>query len=106
MNPMQNLAAACAPSDLNSLVGCTNQYLNAIITPLVGFAVVGFLYGVVRYVYSGADEEKRKEGLRFITYGLVGLAVITSLWALVGILSVTFVGHSPIIPQIIPSAVR
>ena len=102
MNPSQNLAAACTPSDFSSLVTCLNGYLSSIVPLLVGLAVVGFLYGVLKYIYSGGDEEKRKEGVRFMTYGLVGLAVITTLWALVGVISMTFVGKAPIIPTITP----
>ncbi len=101
MFPLVTLAA-CTPTDFNSLVGCMNGYLEKVIPLLVGLAVVGFLYGVLRYIYSGGDEEKRKEGVRFMTYGLVGLAVISTLWALVSVISMTFVGKAPIIPQITP----
>ncbi len=102
MNPVQNLAAGCA-TDFNSLVGCVNTDLGKLIPLIIGLAVVGFLYGVLRYIYSGGDEEKRAEGIRFITYGLVGLAVMTTVWALVGVISVTVTGSSPIVPQITPS---
>ncbi len=79
------------------------DYLNSLIPLIIGIAVVAFLYGVVRYIYSGGDEEKRQEGIKFITYGIVGLAVMTSVWALVSIISVTFTGTTPGVPQITPS---
>lgn len=101
MNPSQNLAVACTP-DFNALTNCLVGYLSSVIPVLVGLAVVGFLWGVLQYIYSGGDEEKRKEGVKFMTYGIVGLAVITTMWALVGIISVTFVGQSPMIPKITP----
>ncbi|MDD4988816.1 MAG: hypothetical protein PHV42_00105 [Candidatus Pacebacteria bacterium] len=91
-----------AINDFKSLVACLTSYLGLLIPLLVGLAVVGFLYGVLRYIYSGGDEEKRKEGVRFMTYGIVGLAVITTLWALVGIISLSVVGKSPILPQLTP----
>ncbi|MDD5050444.1 MAG: hypothetical protein PHV93_01750 [Candidatus Pacebacteria bacterium] len=102
MIPSQNLAAAVCTPDFSALVRCLNSYLGSVIPLLVGLAVIGFLYGVLRYIYSGGDEEKRKEGIRFITYGIVGLAVITTLWALVGIISTSVVGSNPIVPQLTP----
>ncbi|MDD5068850.1 MAG: hypothetical protein PHS53_00945 [Candidatus Pacebacteria bacterium] len=101
MNPSQNLAAACA-IDFTTLADCMTRYLGQIIPVLVGVAVIGFLYGVLRYIYSGGDEEKRKEGVRFMTYGIVGLAVITTLWALVGIITLSVVGTNPVLPQLTP----
>jgi uncharacterized membrane protein len=66
---------------------------------LIGLAVVMFLYGLFVYVVNSGDESKRKEGVQYIIYGLVGLFVMIAMWALAGILS-NFFGTGFAVPQI------
>ena len=78
-------------------------YLTLIEELIVGAAVVAFLYGVVKYIFSGGDEESRQEGVKFITYGLVGLTVIVTLWGLVHIVASIFgVQVSKGVPELTP----
>ena len=72
--------------------------INAVIPLLIAVAVVLFLYGVVKFITSGGDEEKRKEARNFMLYGIIGLFVMVSVWGLVNILTGTF-GLSPNIPK-------
>ena len=66
-----------------------NQTLNSIIPVLILLGVVYFVWGVVRYVIADGEEAKKK-GRDQIIYGIIGLAVIVSLWGLVNILVATF----------------
>ncbi len=59
--------------------------LNTIIPILITLAVVYFIWGVIGYVL-GKSEEAKKEGRDRMIWGLVGLAVIVSIWGLVAIL--------------------
>jgi hypothetical protein len=69
---------------------CTaSRLLNQVIPVLVILGVVYFIWGVITYVIS-SDEEAKKSGRNRIIYGLIGLAVIVSLWGLVGVLTKTF----------------
>ena len=92
-------------NNFKDLVGVLFGYLQSIVPLLLGVAVVGFLYGVVKYVYSGGDEEKRKEGIKFITYGIVGIAVIVGMWGLVQIITNSF-GLPFGTPSISPGSLR
>lgn len=61
------------------------------ITLLIGgLAVIYFLVGVLKYIQSADNEEKRKEGTMMMTYGIIALFVMVSLWGLVGVLDRTF----------------
>lgn len=60
---------------------------NTVIPILFAVAVVYFLYGVVKFVMSAGDEEKRKEGKNAMIWGIVGLVVMVSLYGLLGFLS-------------------
>jgi hypothetical protein len=75
------------------------RLLDFLVRPLIGLAVVVFLYGLLTYILNSANEQKRKEGLQYIVYGLIGFVVMLSMWALAAILSDTF-GLGFGIPQI------
>jgi hypothetical protein len=74
--------------------------VKSIIPFLITLAVVAFIWGIIQYFLSPADnEEKRKKGKTFIIWGLIGLFVMISIWGLVGLLSDTF-GIKTLIPQL------
>ena len=66
--------------------------VNTILVPLLfTVAFIVFLWGVFNYfILGGADEEKRKSGREFVRWGLIGFAVMISLWGLVNVLVASF----------------
>lgn len=69
---------------------CRLTYLlNKVIPIVVALGVVYFIWGIVTYVVAD-EEEARKTGRDRIVYGLIGLAVISTIWGLVNILVKTF----------------
>ena len=68
---------------LFSLFQKTIELMNALVYLIIGLALVGFLWGVARFVLSGANEKLKKEGRDFMIYGILILFVMTSLWGLV-----------------------
>ncbi|HEY4476388.1 MAG TPA: hypothetical protein VJB69_00130 [Candidatus Paceibacterota bacterium] len=68
---------------------------------IVGLATIYFLIGVLKYIQSVGDETKRKEGVVMMTYGIIGLFVMVSLWGLVNVLNKTFPDliNKPITPS-------
>lgn len=92
--------AAATPSNFKELV---TLILRDIFTPLVmliiGLAFVTFLWGIYKYITVASTEGK--EGARAtIIYGLIGLAVMLSVWGLVQILTATFGFSGLLIPQL------
>ncbi len=77
----------------------------SVIPFIFALAVVMFIWGVVKYFILNADEEKKRaEGKQFMIWGIVALAVMLSVWGLVGILKTTFginTGNS-VLPQVVP----
>jgi len=82
-----------------TFIGRLNGIINMLVIPIIGLAVVAFLYGLLTYISNASNESKRKEGLQFIMYALIGFVVMLSMWALAGIISGTF-GLDFIVPQI------
>jgi len=62
--------------------------MNTVVVPVIftlAFAV--FVWGIVNYFFiHGAEEEKRKEGRQFILWGIIGMAILFSVWGFVNIL--------------------
>ena len=64
--------------------------LSQVIILLVAFAVVFFLYGILKYITAGEDEERRNKMRNLMIYGIIGLFVMISFWGIVNILINTF----------------
>jgi uncharacterized membrane protein YidH (DUF202 family) len=73
--------------------------LDPAVNLLIAVAVVLLLYGVVKYVSSGENEEERKKGKDLIVYGIIGLFVMVSVWGLVNLLAGTFSLETSSIPK-------
>ncbi len=82
--------------------------LSLVFPVLVALATVGFLWGVVVYIRSAADEKARTEGRQRITWGLIALFMILSVWGLVGILLGTFLenGSPTTLPYVDKNGVK
>jgi|GEM_PF-2430066 len=64
------------------------KIIDVVIVPVIfSVAFVVFLWGVFRYFIAGAgDEEKRKEGRTFITWGIIGFFLMFAVWGIVNLL--------------------
>lgn len=65
------------------------ETLDIVVILIFTLGVVSFLYGIVIYIFRGGDSSKRKEGLKYIYYGIIGIFIMVAVWALVEILSNT-----------------
>jgi hypothetical protein len=80
--------------EINNLTDFINFFtctlMRAVVPLLVGLAIVGFVYGVIKYFLNPENEEKKKEGKTFMLWGLIALFVIVGMWGLVAIFTNTF----------------
>jgi Type IV secretion system pilin len=78
--------------------------INDILVPvLFAIAFIVFIYGVFKaYILSAGDEGEVKKGHQLVLWGVIGFAVMLSLWGLVNIAANTFglTGYSvPMMPN-------
>jgi hypothetical protein len=61
------------------------EILKLLLPVLFAIPVVVFLWGIIKFIYAAGsgDEEKIKQGKKFIVYGLIGLAIMVALWGFV-----------------------
>lgn len=66
--------------------------INSILVPvLFALSFIVFLWGVYYYyIYGGASDEFVKKGHSMVMWGIIGFAVMISVWGLVNVVSNTF----------------
>jgi ribose/xylose/arabinose/galactoside ABC-type transport system permease subunit len=88
-------------TDLKSLVASLIDITRGYVVPfIISLALMFFLWGVFKTMTAEGDGKKRQEGLAYITYGIIGLAVMISVWSLVYLLTSTFFANGLLIPQL------
>lgn len=79
-------------STICGVAGTILYIINSVLVPLL-FAVsfIVFLYGIASaYILHPGDEEAVKKGHKLLLWGIIGFAVMISLWGLVNVVSNTF----------------
>lgn len=63
---------------------------------LVGFfmvvALLGFIYGAIKFIASADDERGRAAGKKNMVWGIVALVCMVAVWGIVGVIHRTFFG--------------
>lgn len=80
---MVALPLLASAATLSSILDQVDIILSRVIPIIMVIATIVFLWGVIRYITAGGDEEKLKEGRSFIIFGLVGLFVMLAIWGVV-----------------------
>lgn len=70
-----------------------NRFIDAIVNPVIyllfGLALVYFLFGVFMFVRGADDEEARNTGRQHMLWGIVGLAIMVSVYGILRIVAGT-----------------
>src|SRR5205814_5905915 len=78
-------------SDANGLIIRIASIGNVVVYLLISLAVIYIVWNVVQYFIKGkAGDESRKEAGTNVMWGILGLAIIISIWGLVNIVLGTF----------------
>lgn len=68
--------------------------VNFVFVPVImAVALLTFFWGVYKYFILGADSDgDRETGRKFVLWGIIGFAVIASVWGLVWVVGGTLLG--------------
>jgi uncharacterized membrane protein len=85
------LAFAQTVNSLQDLASFAINMINNVLTPLIfAVAFIVFIVGIVQYfIFGGASDDSKKKGRSLMLWGIVGFAVMLSVWGLVHILTGT-----------------
>ena len=83
---------AASPQDTaRSFVKKLNQeILFPLIYLLMAIAFLVFVYGSAKYIMSSGNDASQEEGRKHIMFGLIGLVVMVSAWAILNLAAGTF----------------
>jgi hypothetical protein len=86
-------------SGLFSFAACIIS--TSIIPLLVLVATVIFMWGIIKYVLSAPESTERSDGKKFISWGLISLFILVSVWGIIAVLGNTFgLTGGVLIPQL------
>jgi hypothetical protein len=84
-------AASAGTAAAQSLVAKLQAViLNPLIILLTAIALLVFLWGAFQYVYQASSGEAREEGRRHMLYGIIGMLIMLSAYAIISIAAGTF----------------
>lgn len=83
-------AGAVNTSGLEGLLYSIHKLISLTIPVLIALGVLGFMWGIVLYLFG----KNKEEGKTFMLWGIIALFVMTSVWGLVGILRGTLFGNT------------
>ncbi len=102
--PMFALAQSFSGTYISGMFTALGGLLDTAVLLVLALGVVFFLWNVAKFVMAGGDEEGKNEGRKGMISGLIGIAVMVSLWGLVNILTNVFgastTGSAPSAPKI------
>lgn len=75
--------------DLKGLITYVVGILNSIVPLLFALALVGFIWGIVKYIYA-ASPQALGEARNYIIFSIIAIAVMLSVWGLALMLKNTF----------------
>jgi len=91
------------PEYIISFLASSQTIMGMIIPILIGLALVIFLWGLVKFIRTQSEEEKKK-GRSSMVWGIVILAVMVSVWGLVNLLQSTagVTGNETVTAPVLP----
>lgn len=79
------LATGLGPqSNVFSVFDFIETILNILAALFLSLAIVYFLYALSKFVLNAGDEDARKEARSMMIHSIIAIAVMVSVWALVG----------------------
>lgn len=85
---------------LEGVIRKISDLINLAIPLVIALAILAFFWGLMKYIFSASDDDKKEEGRNIMIYGIIALFVMVSVWGLVRLLQETFNinQNAPIIP--------
>ena len=72
-----------------------DQVVNPLIAILFTVALVVFLWGVTRFIFKADDENERAQGKQNMIWGLFGMFIMVSVFAIISLLANTIGFQDP-----------
>ncbi len=84
------LASAQQLQGFSTLLTSIGRLIDLALPIVVALGLLGFFFGLAKFIFSAGDPEKQKEGRQIMIWGVVALFVMVSVWGLVKFLGNAF----------------
>ena len=71
-------------------LGGLRSFINVAVFVVIALATIFFLWGLMLFVLSAGDEEKRAKGKSIMIWGIIALVLMVAIWGIVNLLSQVF----------------
>lgn len=82
--------ALASAAGILDTINVVNRVLRAIVPMLITVALIVFIWGLIKYLLEVNSEEKRKQGVQLMLWGVIAIFVMSSVWGIVRLLQNTF----------------
>lgn len=83
---LPGVAAAAGAQDILKTV---SDLLNMAVPIILTLAIIYFMWGLLQYILNSSDSTKQGAARNQMIYGIIAIAVMVSIWGLVGIIQST-----------------
>jgi hypothetical protein len=91
--------ALAAANNFAQLVGIVVGMIKSLIPLVIALSLLYFSWGLFLLIKSNSDSS-REDAIKTITFGIVALFVMVSVWGLVQVLTSTFFSGGLAVPQL------
>lgn len=85
LSPM--MAAAQTLGNVTTLLQSISNLVRLALPIVVGLALLGFFWGLMKFIFAAGDEGEREKGKQIMIYGIIALFVMVAVWGLVGFIA-------------------
>jgi len=85
-------------TSINALVGCLAQYIvNPLLLLIFAVGLLVFIFGIIEFL-AGLSElnDKKEEGKKHMLWGLVGMFIMASAYAIIKLIATTVGTNIPL----------
>ena len=75
---------------LEDLFGGVVDVVVDFVPPLIGLALILFVWGLVKYLYRKSDENSVKQAKQFMVWGVVAMFTLVAIWGIVALMQTIF----------------
>lgn len=79
-----------SPDTFKELIDLIIRILNPVAGLVIATGIFIFFWGLVKFIWQSGSEDAVKQGKKLMTWGVVALFVMFSVWGIVGILTNSF----------------
>lgn len=88
--------------EVGNFLNAFKGFLNVVTGVIIALALVFFLWGLMMFVASAGDEDKRSKGKQIMIWGIIAFFVMVAIWGIINLLITIFPERQPPAPPAIP----